>query len=104
MLRDNAFGNYRTLLAKVTLSPMMGRYLNMVDNDSADPNENYGRELLQLFTVGTCLLNPDGSLSTGQCVPVYDNTMVRAYAYALSGWFIRFCVLMMSPLNMRRRK
>ncbi|HMN82545.1 MAG TPA: DUF1800 domain-containing protein [Burkholderiaceae bacterium] len=86
MLRDNAFGNFRTLVQKVTLSPMMGRYLNMVDNEGTDPNENYGRELLQLFTVGTCLLNPDGTMAGGKCTPTYDNTIVRNYAYALSGW------------------
>ncbi len=86
MLRDNAFGNFRTLVQKVTLSPMMGRYLNMVDNEGADPNENYGRELLQLFTIGTCALNPDGTPAGGKCTPTYDNAMVRNYAYALSGW------------------
>lgn len=86
MLRDNAFGNFRTLVQKVTLSPMMGRYLNMVDNEGSDPNENYGRELLQLFTVGTCMLNLDGTLAGGKCTPTYDNAIVRNYAYALSGW------------------
>jgi len=86
MLRDNAFGNMRSLLRQVMLSPMMGRYLNMVDNAAVDPNENFARELLQLFTIGTCQLAPDGTLATGQCVPTYDNTIVRNYAYALTGW------------------
>ncbi|MEZ5739337.1 MAG: DUF1800 domain-containing protein [Burkholderiaceae bacterium] len=86
MLRDNAFGNFRELLRKVTLSPLMGTYLNMVNNDGADPNENYARELLQLFSLGPCLLEPDGRLRGGQCEPAYDNAMVRNYAYALSGW------------------
>ena len=86
MLLDNAFGNYRQVLKKVALSPVMGDYLNNVNNDKAAPNENFARELLQLFSVGTCLLNADGSLRGGACSPTYDNDMVRAYAYALTGW------------------
>ncbi len=86
MLRDNAFTDIRTLLHEVTLSPFMGAYLNMVNNEAEDPNENYARELLQLFSLGTCLLNPDGSLQSGQCIPTYDNLTVRNYAFALTGW------------------
>jgi len=86
MLRDHAFGNLRTILKNVTLSPVMGAYLNMVDNDGQAPNENYARELLQLFSLGTCLLNRDGSLKGGNCQASYDNEIVRNYAYALSGW------------------
>ncbi len=86
MLRDNAFGNFRSLLERVTLSPFMGTYLNMVDNDGSAPNENYARELLQLFSLGTCLIDTDGRLTGGRCVPAYDNDIVRNYAYALSGW------------------
>jgi hypothetical protein len=85
-LLDNAFGNYRQVLKKVALSPVMGDYLNNVNNDKAAPNENFARELLQLFSVGTCLLNADGSLRGGACAPTYDNDTVRAYAYALTGW------------------
>ncbi len=85
-LRENAFGNYRTVLERVTLSPFMGAYLNMVDNDKAEPNENYARELLQLFTIGTCELNLDGTLKGGSCVETYDNDKVRNYAFALTGW------------------
>ncbi len=86
MLRNHSFANYRDLLKKVTLHPMMGEYLNMVNNDSKEPNENYARELLQLFTVGTCELNPDASLKSGKCIPTYNNTIVRDYAYAMTGW------------------
>ena len=86
MLREHAFDNFRTLLAKITLSPVMGEYLNLVNNDGADPNENYARELLQLFSIGTCRLDADGSISGGACEPTYDNEIVRSYAYALSGW------------------
>ena len=85
-LLQNALGNYRELLRKVTLSPMMGEYLDHVNNDRLAPNENFARELLQLFSLGTCLLNPDGSLVGGQCQPTYDNATVRSYAFALTGW------------------
>jgi len=86
MLLEHAFGNYRDILKKVSLSPVMGDYLNNVNNDKAAPNENYARELLQLFALGTCQLNADGTLKGGTCQPVYDNTQVRNYAYALTGW------------------
>ena len=58
IFRDNAFGNYRDLIQAVTLSPAMGRYLNMANNNKGNPakntsaNENYARELMQLFTLG----------------------------------------------------
>ncbi len=86
MLLANAFGNYRDILQKVTLSPAMGDYLDNVNNDKEKPNENFARELLQLFALGTCELNADGTLKTGKCVPTYDNNIVRNYAYALTGW------------------
>ena len=85
-LLDNAFGNYRQVLKKVALSPVMGDFLDNVNNDRDAPNENFAREFLQLFSVGTCLLNADGSLRGGACAPTYDNDTVRAYAYALTGW------------------
>jgi uncharacterized protein (DUF1800 family) len=85
-LLNGAFGNYRDLLRKVVRSPMMGEYLNNVNNDAAAPNENFARELLQLFTIGPCKLNTDGSLVGGQCTATYDNDRVRAYAYSLTGW------------------
>ncbi len=86
MLLDNAFGNYRQVLKKVTLSPVMGDFLNNVNNDKDAPNENYARELLQLFSIGTCELNADGTLKGGACTATYSNDTVRAYAYALTGW------------------
>lgn len=86
MLLANAFGNYRDILKKVTLSPVMGDYLDHVNNDKVAPNENFARELLQLFSIGTCELNADGTLRTGTCVPTYDNDKVREYAFALTGW------------------
>ena len=86
MLLDNAFGNYRNVLKKVALSPVMGDFLNNANNDKAAPNENFARELLQLFSIGTCELNADGTLRGGNCVPTYNNETVRNYAYALTGW------------------
>jgi len=86
MLLEQAFGNYRDMLRSVILSPVMGDYLNNANNDRDAPNENFARELLQLFSIGTCELNIDGSLRTGTCQPTYDNDDVRAYAYALTGW------------------
>ena len=85
-LLDNAFGNYRQVLKKVALSPVMGEFLNNVNNDKTAPNENFARELLQLFSIGTCELNSDGSLKGGACSPTYTNEIVRSYAYALTGW------------------
>ncbi|SFZ76392.1 DUF1800 domain-containing protein [Chitinimonas taiwanensis] len=86
MLADKAFGNFRDLLKSVTLSPVMGTYLNLVNNSKADPNENFARELLQLFSIGPCQLNADGTLPGGQCVATYDNNGVRDVAFALTGW------------------
>lgn len=85
-LHDLALANYRQVLRHVALSPLMGDYLNNANNDRSAPNENFARELLQLFTLGTCLLNDDGSLQGGACAPVYDNDTVRSYAQALTGW------------------
>ncbi len=85
-LLDNAFGNYRDVLKKVITSPMMGEYLNHVNNDKTAPNENFGRELLQLFSLGACKLHRNGELVTGKCTPTYNNDIVRNYAYAMTGW------------------
>ncbi len=94
MLTVNAFGNYRTILQEVTLSPVMGRYLDMVNNDkpsangTIQPNENYSRELLQLFTIGTERLNLDGTkvLVDGAPVATYGQTEVEGFAHAFTGW------------------
>jgi len=95
LLLQDAFGNYRTLMYDVTLSPAMGRYLDMVNNDkpSTSPvthaNENYARELLQLFTVGLDQLNEDGTLivdSGGKPIPTYSQNDVQAFARVFTGW------------------
>ena len=85
-LLDNAFGNYRQVLKKTALSPVMGDFLNNANNDKAAPNENFARELLQLFSIGTCELNLDASLKGGACTATYTNDVVRSYAYAMTGW------------------
>src|SRR5580658_5174414 len=93
--RDNAFGNYQDVIKAITLSPAMGRYLNMANNNKASsangtvPNENYARELMQLFTLGLNQLNPDGSPAldgNANLVPTYDQSVVTAMSLALTGW------------------
>ena len=95
MLNEHAFGNVLDLLHDVTLSPTMGEFLDMVNNaafsaeNPIPPNENYGRELLQLFTIGTELLNPDGTPQLGpdgQPIPAYTEEHVRQFTRALTGW------------------
>lgn len=93
VLANDAFGNFRTLMRDVTLQPAMGGYLNMLNSAKAEPgqiaNENYGREMLQLFTTGIDMLNEDGTLATdsaGKPVPVYTEAQVEAFARAYTGW------------------
>jgi len=95
LLLRNAFGNFRNLLMDVTLSPMMGLYLDMANNDKPNPlngvtpNENYARELMQLFSIGVNLLNPDGTARTdaaGMPLPAYGQEEIEGIAYALTGW------------------
>lgn len=89
MLYENAFTTYPNLLTKVTLDPAMGVYLDMVDNDKANPatgslpNENYAREILQLFSIGTVMLGPDGTPSN---VPTYNQAAIAELARAFTGW------------------
>lgn len=94
ILLDNAFGNYETILTKITLSPSMGNYLDMVNNPKAvnvsqQPNENYARELMQLFSIGLYKLNLDGSVQTdanGIAIPSYDENVIKGFAKAFTGW------------------
>jgi uncharacterized protein (DUF1800 family) len=88
-LDADAFGNFRQLLYDITLNPAMGTYLNMANNKKGAPNENYGREVLQLFTIGLNRLNPDGSPvldGQGHTIPTYDQTVVTAFARVFTGW------------------
>jgi uncharacterized protein (DUF1800 family) len=95
MLNRNAFGNYRQLLEEVTLHPAMGYYLNMIGSKKANPakgthpNENYAREVMQLFSIGLYKLNQDGSRmldAQGRPIPTYDQSVVQAMAAAFTGW------------------
>jgi uncharacterized protein (DUF1800 family) len=89
VLDRDAFGNFRDLLNDITLNPAMGRYLNTLGNTKTAPNENYGREVLQLFTIGLNQLNDDGSLkrdSHGAPIPTYDQATVTNFARAFTGW------------------
>jgi uncharacterized protein (DUF1800 family) len=89
ILDDNAFGNYRVLLGEITLNPAMGLYLDMMTSTRTNPNENYAREILQLFSVGTDKLNIDGTPvldGNGFPVPTYDQAVVEGFTKALTGW------------------
>ncbi len=95
-LSDNAFGNFRDVLKAATLHPVMGYWLNMQGNQKGNlasgyhPNENYAREIMQLFTVGLNRLWPDGSLvldSHGDPMPTYDQSVItNGFARVFTGW------------------
>jgi uncharacterized protein (DUF1800 family) len=94
LLGDLAFGKFRDLLGAMTVNPGMGFFLDMVNNGKADPaagtvaNENYAREVMQLFTLGLVQLNPDGTpvISGGATVPEYDQATVTEMAKVMTGW------------------
>jgi uncharacterized protein (DUF1800 family) len=102
-LAAHAFGNFRQLLDDVTLSPAMGNYLDMVNNDKPNPvtgrtaNENYARELLQLFSIGVFRLHPNGTLmldaggfpskASGETpIPTYEQKTIEGFARVFTGW------------------
>lgn len=93
ILLNDAFGNFYTMMKDVTLSPGMGAYLNLLN--SAKPptgqiaNENYARELLQLFSIGLYMMNQDGTLqldANGNTIPTYTQAQIQAFARAYTGW------------------
>ena len=93
MLGKDSFGNFQNLLQDVTLNPEMGQFLNMLGNDkgnaTTDPDENYAREVMQLFTIGLYQLNDDGSQKldgSGNPIPTYSNTDVMALAAVFTGF------------------
>jgi hypothetical protein len=89
VLDRNAFGNYRQLLYDISLNAAMGNYLDINNNTRTRPNENYARELLQLFSIGTVQLNPDGTQQldgAGQPVPTYTQTTIDNFARVFTGW------------------
>ncbi|HTA30654.1 MAG TPA: DUF1800 family protein, partial [Candidatus Cybelea sp.] len=95
VLLDNAFGNYRTLLEAVTLHPTMGIYLSMQGNNAGSiitglhADENYAREIQQLFSIGLNREWPDGTLildSQDNLVPTYNQNVVMGFASVFTGW------------------
>lgn len=94
-LAVHAFGNYRDLIEDVTLHPAMGVYLSMLGNEKPDtarnirPDENYARELMQLFSIGLVELNPDGTEKLdafNQPIPTYDQSVIEGFAHVFTGW------------------
>ncbi|MFT4566623.1 MAG: hypothetical protein ACI9FN_001584, partial [Saprospiraceae bacterium] len=94
ILAENAFGNYRDLLYEVTLNPMMGFYLSHMNNPKTDvsknqfPDENYAREVLQLFSIGLYELKVDGTRkkdNQGNDIPTYTNSDIIEYAKVFTG-------------------
>lgn len=103
LLEAKALGNFRDLLQAVTLSPAMGEYLNLRGSQKADaatnrhPDENYAREVMQLFTIGLNQLNADGTpkLAGGQPIATYTQNDVTGLAAAFTGW--EFATVLSSP-------
>ena len=94
-LATNAFGSHRALLEEVALHPLMGRYLGMLQNEKAnpsrntEPDENFAREVMQLFSIGLVELNLDGTPrrdANGNTIPTYNNEVITNFARALTGW------------------
>lgn len=94
ILKDNAFGSFRNLLRKITLHPMMGAYLSHYNNPKSDPennihpDENFAREIMQLFTIGLYELNQDGSYEldgNGDRIPTYNNEDIKEFAKIFTG-------------------
>ena len=94
VLYSNAFGNYRDLLEEVTYHPAMGYYLSSINNEPTNeemnihPDENYAREIMQLFTIGLYELNQDGTLildSEGMPIETYDNSDIGEFARVFTG-------------------
>ena len=99
ILEANAFGNYRTLLQDITLSPAMSYYLTYRNNAKANPatgsqpDENCARELMQLFTIGLLKLNNDGTVQTngsGAGIETYTQDDVSGLARVFTGWDLDF--------------
>ena len=94
VLMDGAFGNFRTLMQNISLNVAMGYYLTFAGNRKANPatgsvpDENYARELMQLFTIGLLKLNADGTTQTNGGVPVetYSQDDITGLARVFTGW------------------
>jgi uncharacterized protein (DUF1800 family) len=100
ILSRNAFGNWRNLMKEMTLNPGMGDYLDMRESTRFYKNENFAREVLQLFNVGLVMLNPDGTVQTdGQNNPIstYNQTTVGNFTLLLTGWNLCEATLAQCP-------
>ena len=93
MLRDYAFGRFEDLLFAITVNGFMGNYLDMANNRKASattsPNENYAREIMQLFSIGLFELNPDGTIlgdANGEPIASYTQTEITELAKVMTGW------------------
>ena len=88
-LDNDAFGNFRNVLMDITLNAGMGDYLDMLNNSRAAPNENYAREVMQLFSIGVDRLNADGTPvldPQGNRLPSYDQNDITTLARVFTGW------------------
>ncbi len=91
ILDSHAFGNYRDILYQVSLNAGMGHYLNVDTSTKFSPNENYGREINQLFSIGLNLTNNDGTEQldpNGDPIPTYNQTIIDNFALVFTGWYI----------------
>lgn len=95
MLIKNSFNNFRLLLSEISLSPIMGNYLNHLGNKKSNkisnirPDENFARELMQLFTIGLVLLNQDGSEKlnhNNETISTYGQKEIANFARVFTGW------------------
>ncbi len=89
VLSKHAFGNFRNLMKDMTLNPAMGGYLDMAISTRTNPNENYAREIMQLFSIGLFMLNQDGTLmldGNNNPIPTYDQNVVNNLTKVLTGW------------------
>lgn len=92
----NAFGNFRDVLREVTYNPIMGGYLTFkrnwaFDNSNHYPDENFAREIMQLFTIGLWKLNPDGTRmkdGDGNDIPTYTNEHIMNFARVFTGHIV----------------
>jgi uncharacterized protein (DUF1800 family) len=94
LLGRNAFGNWRSLIETIALNPIMGVFLSFIRNDKEDPltgrnpDENFAREIMQLFSIGTILLNPDGTPqldANGATIPTYSHDDIAGLARVFTG-------------------
>ncbi len=94
LLDQDAFGNYRDILYNVTLNPAMGNFLNMDTSTASAPNENYAREIMQLFSIGTELLSMDGVPQNdpnppNDPLPSYDQSVIDNLKLVFTGWYVK---------------